>query len=172
MNDDDKDEVLSADEVTRYRRIAPRTNFCAQDRLDIAYATKEATRRMTAPTTDEHNKLVRLGRYLARYPRVVNWYKYQNDSEKVVACTDSDWAGCRRTRRSTSSELHPQRVAHAEVLEQDTSSSGVEFGRSRTKFSSVYTHSPVARTFVCAQRAHCILQKSSCVSHTRMAQGC
>ena len=57
---------------------------------------------MTAPTTDDWNKVLRLGRYLARYPRVVNWYKYQNASEKVVVCTDSDWAGCRRTRRSTS----------------------------------------------------------------------
>ena len=35
-----------------------------------------------------------------------------------------------------------------------------------------YTHSPVARTFFCAQRTHCVLRTSSCVSHTRMAQGC
>ena len=32
------------------------------------------------------------------------------------------------------------------------------------------THSPVARTFFCAQRTHCVLRTSSCVSHTRMAQ--
>ena len=32
MNDDDKDEALIADEVTRYRRIAARANFLAQDR--------------------------------------------------------------------------------------------------------------------------------------------
>ena len=102
MNDDDINEPLSADEVTRYKRTAVRANFLAQDRMDIAHATKEATRRMTAPTTDDWNKLLRLGRYLARYTRVVNWYKYQNESEKVVACTDSDCVGCRRTRRSTS----------------------------------------------------------------------
>ena len=56
--------------------------------MDIAYATKEpmATRRIMADT-----------------PRVVNRYKYQNASEEVVACTDSDLAGCRRTRRSRSS---------------------------------------------------------------------
>ena len=34
MNDDDKDEARSADEVTRYRRIAARANFLAQDRMD------------------------------------------------------------------------------------------------------------------------------------------
>ena len=57
---------------------------------------------MTAPTKDDWNKLVRLGRYFARYPTVVNWHRYQESSENVVACTDSDWAGCRGTRRSTS----------------------------------------------------------------------
>ena len=92
----------SADEITRYRRIAARANFLAQDRMDIAFATKEATRRMTPPAKDDWNKLVRIGRYFVRYPRVVNSYKYQNESENVVACTDSEWAGCRRTRRSTS----------------------------------------------------------------------
>ena len=33
-----------------------------------------------------------------------------------------------------------------------------------------HTHT-VARTFFCAQRAHCVLRTSSCVSHTCMAQG-
>ena len=42
------------------------------------------------------------GTNFVRYLRVLNWHKYQNESEDVVACTDSDWAGCRRTRRSTS----------------------------------------------------------------------
>ena len=30
----------------------------------------------------------------------------------------------------------------------------------------VHTHSPVARTVFCAQRTHCVLRTSSCVSHT------
>ena len=65
-------------------------------------AAKEATGRMTAPTTDEWNKLVRLGRNLAHCPKAVKCFMYQNASEEVVACTHSDWAGCRRARRSTS----------------------------------------------------------------------
>ena len=86
--------MLSADEVTRYMRIASRANFLAQDRMDIAHARNEATRRMTSPTRDDWNKLVNQERYLVRYPRVVNWYKDQNESDEVVACKDSDWAGC------------------------------------------------------------------------------
>ena len=88
--------------MTRYSRIAARANFLAQDRMDIALAKQEATRRMTSPTKDDWNKLVRIGRYLVRYPRVENWYKYQNEPERVAACPDSDWAVCRKTRRSTS----------------------------------------------------------------------
>ena len=36
--------------------------------------------------------------------------------------------------------------------------------------TGVYTNSPFARTFFCAQRTLCVLRTSSCVSHTRMAQ--
>ena len=81
IDDDDNGDTLSADEVTRCRRTAARATFLAQGRLDIACATKEATRRMMSPTKDDWNKLVRPGKYLLRYPRVVNWYKYSNESE-------------------------------------------------------------------------------------------
>ena len=85
IDDDNNGDTLNADEVTRYRTIAARANFLAQDRMDIALATKEATRRMTSPTKDDWNKLLRQGRYLVRCS------KYQNESEQVVASTDLDW---------------------------------------------------------------------------------
>ena len=100
--DNDDGDTLSSHEVTRYRRIAARANFLAQDRVDITFDTKEGTRGMTAPIEGGWNKLIRLGRYFARYPRVVNWYNYQDESDQVVACTDSDWAGAEERRRSTS----------------------------------------------------------------------
>ena len=59
---------------------------------------------MTALTKGDWNKLARLGRHLARYPRDVNWKKYQDEFDQVPKYTDSDWARCRRTRRSTSGE--------------------------------------------------------------------
>ena len=65
-------------------------------RSDGARGTKRKTGDRTATMKDDWNKFVRLGRFVVRYPRVVNWYGYQNE------LTDSDWAGCRRTRRSTS----------------------------------------------------------------------
>ena len=63
--------------------------------MDTALATKEATRRMTAPDKADLNKLVRIARYLARHPRLMNWHRDQQESEQVAACTDSDWQGAR-----------------------------------------------------------------------------
>ena len=60
---------------------------------------------MSAPTVEDWGKLVRLGRYLKGRPRVVLWYKYQEDPGAIEACSDTDWAGCRRTRRSTTGGL-------------------------------------------------------------------
>ena len=59
IDDGNNGNTLSADEMTRYRRTAARANFLAQDRVDIAFATKKAPRRMTSPTNDDWNELVR-----------------------------------------------------------------------------------------------------------------
>ena len=57
---------------------------------------------MAKPTVGGWRRLKRLARYLRGRPRVVQRYKWQEEQEKVVGYSDSDWAGCRRTARSTS----------------------------------------------------------------------
>ena len=44
---------------------------------------------------------MRLGRYLKNRPRVRLWYKFQETPCQLGTFSDTDWAGCRRTRRST-----------------------------------------------------------------------
>ena len=46
--------------------------------------------------------LRRLARYLVGCPRAVNNFEKQNRSKFVVGWSDSDWAGCTTTRKSTS----------------------------------------------------------------------
>ena len=46
--------------------------------------------------------LKRLGRYLADKRRYRILYEYQEDPRRIVVWTDSDFAGCARTRKSTS----------------------------------------------------------------------
>ena len=96
------DELLKADEASKYRSIVARVNFLAQDRADIQFATKEVCRDMSNPTDSSKRKLKRLGRYLLNKPRVVNLYPFQGETREIWGYSDSDWAGCKRTARSTS----------------------------------------------------------------------
>ena len=54
IDDDKNGDTLSADEMTRYRRIAARENFLAQDTTYIVIATKEANVRWMHPQWTAH----------------------------------------------------------------------------------------------------------------------
>jgi len=95
------EEELQGSEATKFRGIAARCTYLALDRPDFVFATKEITRRMSKPCKADWANVKRLGRYLKGRPRAVVWYPWQEDRHQVEAYTDSDWAGCRRTRRST-----------------------------------------------------------------------
>jgi len=94
--------VLNAEEASRYRGLAARANYMAQDRPDVQYAVKEAARRMASPCEEDWILLKRLGRYLAGSPRVIYRFPWQSRPTGIDTFTDSDWAGCKGTRRSTS----------------------------------------------------------------------
>ena len=57
---------------------------------------------MCDSTRGDVKKLRRLARYLIRHPRAVVHYKWQEDNREVTTFSDSDFAGCRRTAKSTS----------------------------------------------------------------------
>ena len=85
-----------------YRRTVARLNYLAQDRADLAFATKEVARTMSAPSTKDVVKLKRILRYVRGHPRGRLLFEWQELPVQLVAEVDSDWAGCTRTRRSTS----------------------------------------------------------------------
>jgi hypothetical protein len=74
----------------------------AQDRPDLAFATKELCRRMAAPRCGDLKALHRLIRYLAKERRVVYEFPWQDDVRVVRTFVDTDYAGCTVSRRSTS----------------------------------------------------------------------
>ena len=98
-NDHDK---LDDAQATKYRALVARANYLAVDRGDIAFCTKELARCMSAPSQHDWERLRRLARYLRHKSRCLLWYVYQDSASEVICFTDSDWAGCRKTRRSTS----------------------------------------------------------------------
>ena len=74
----------------------------AADRPDLMYAVKEQCRVMANPTKEHWHKLKRLGRYLVENRRTVMKYDWQGHEREVTGYSDSDWAGCRVTGKSTS----------------------------------------------------------------------
>ena len=105
----DKEEETQArkEEIHTYRSLAATANFMALDRADVQYAVKEVARRACDPESGDWDKLKRLALYLKSCPRAVTHFyfvvaeDFESASAELDIYTDSDWAGCRRTRRST-----------------------------------------------------------------------
>jgi hypothetical protein len=96
-----KEEMLGKEEATMYRACVARANYLGQDRSDIQYAVKELCRRMSEPTMNDWIALKRLGRYLLGHGRYVVKFGYQGPVGSMSVWTDTDYAGCLRTRKST-----------------------------------------------------------------------
>ena len=66
------------------------------------YATKEACREMAKPRQKSWGQVKRLARYLVKRPRAVQVFRHQELPHCLSVYCDSDWAACKRTRKSTS----------------------------------------------------------------------
>ena len=86
---------------TAFRGAAARGNYLAPDRIDLQYACKEVCRWMSKPSLHAWKALKRICRYLVRAPRLVYEFREQT-VDTVDVYTDTDWAGCPKTRKSTS----------------------------------------------------------------------
>ena len=102
IEEEEKSKGLVGAEATRFRAVAARANYLAADRPDVQYAVKEICRKMAAPVEGDWHKLVRLGRYLKAAPRCIFEYRWQEGGQAPRGYSDSDWAGCKRTGKSTS----------------------------------------------------------------------
>jgi hypothetical protein len=100
---EDESELLVGKEITRFRALAARGNYLGQDRCDIQYATKEISRKMAKPTQRSMLQVKRLARYLLEVPEgVIRFDSEGTKLDKLIVYVDSDWAGCKTTRKSTS----------------------------------------------------------------------
>ena len=86
---------------TAFRGAAARGNSLAADRLDVQFACKEVCRWMANPSLHAWRAMKRLCRYLNGVPRLVYTFE-QQEASGIDVYTDTDWAGCPRTRKSTS----------------------------------------------------------------------
>ena len=79
-----------------------RCAYLSEDRPDIRFASKEIARLMSEPCTVAVEWQKRLVRYLSGARRLIQSMPRQAPPKHAIAWTDSDHAGCLRTRRSTS----------------------------------------------------------------------
>lgn len=105
----EEDPELDGPEASRFRAVAATANYLGIDRADLQFAGKEACRDMSRPRASSLSKLKRIGRYLLEYPRAIWRFKASVKGVGVPsvidAYSDSDWAGCRVSRRSTGGGL-------------------------------------------------------------------
>ena len=97
----ENDKPLAQDKYTAFRAVAARSNYLSADRPECQFAAKEICRWMSSPTQLGATALKRVGRFLEGKRRLVIKYPWQQVNALDVY-TDTDWAGCVRTRKSTS----------------------------------------------------------------------
>ena len=103
--DDDGGEVeLDPEQASLFRAWAARCNFLSADRPDISFAVKRLCSEMSKPCERSLVRIRRLVRYLIGVPRMALSFSRQQgvDLSTIHVHTDSDWAGCTLTRKSTS----------------------------------------------------------------------
>ena len=89
VTEEEKPEPLSQVQHHKYRSQVARWLFLSRQR-------------MSNPTQQSLVKLKRLARYLKREKQWGQVFKYGKTVEEVTTSTDSDWAGCKETRKSSS----------------------------------------------------------------------
>ena len=97
-----KSKMLVGKEATEYRALAARLNYLALDRLDIQYVAKCVSKYMASPCEHDWWALKKVAKYFVGRPRFVQLFRWQMMPSGLTAYSDSDWAGDRETRKSTS----------------------------------------------------------------------
>ena len=102
MQQEDEPEPLSQVQHSKCRSQVARCVFFSQDRADITFIVNDLCHRMSSPNQQSLAKLKRLVRYLKRERQWCHKFGYGRLVEEVTTLTDSDWAGCEETRKSSS----------------------------------------------------------------------
>ena len=72
------------------------------DRADLSTVARELSKSMSKPIQGDVIRLKRALRYIRGKPRAFMSYPWQDEQQGISTYVDSDWAGCIKTRRSTS----------------------------------------------------------------------
>ena len=100
---------LDAEQTYTYRKLVGMLRFIAPDRPDLLFEVGVLSQSLSSPTGECWARLRRLGRYLARTTRARLFVSRPQHTpyktRRIVVWTDSDYAGDKQTRKSTSCAL-------------------------------------------------------------------
>ena len=96
-----EEQEMSSRDATAYRAVTARLNFISPDRPDLQFSCKEASRRMAKPCNGDWQPLKAIAMYILGKPRIVHIFSWQELLTHMSVYVDSNWAGCVRTRKST-----------------------------------------------------------------------
>ena len=98
---DEEESPLTDQEAGYYRSIAMRIGFLSMDRPDMLRTVRELAKGLKSPTSFHWTLLKRAARYLKGVPRLLQLIPNQDSFSTIQAWSDTDHAGCVRTRKST-----------------------------------------------------------------------
>ena len=100
--EEDMDKTpLGTAEAALYRSIAMRIGYLSMDRPDLLRTVRELAKGLKEPQQHHWGLLKRAARYLRGAPRLVQLIPYQEHFTSINAWSDSDHAGCIKSRKST-----------------------------------------------------------------------
>ena len=100
-NKEVEEKPLDSEQASVYRTCVGKLLYLSLDRQDIAFATKELARGLKAPTKRQWTRLKRLARYVRGTVGAEIFISSQGDPGDIQVYSDSDFAGCKKTRKST-----------------------------------------------------------------------
>ena len=104
--DEMRQPVLGSEQTSEYRSMVMRLAYMSVDRPDLAHAVRMLATAMKSPKAGDWGRLKRVVRYLVKYPYMKRVYFRQKEEDiRVVAWSDSDWAGDKRSRKSTTGSV-------------------------------------------------------------------
>ncbi|GAU20493.1 hypothetical protein TSUD_130510 [Trifolium subterraneum] len=95
------DDSKPYEDVPLYRRLIGKLLYLCDTRPDISFATQQLNQFLHKPIVNHYNAASRVIRYLKHNP-CRGIFLPRNSDMQLLGFSDSDWAGCLDTRKSTS----------------------------------------------------------------------